>query len=281
MNNLAKDNGFTEQDFIQYIDLFNRNDFAGFAEYYDDNIIFEGRGRHFKSRTEVVEFYRKLKSRIRETVAIKEVLIGKDEIAVEIETELYALEDWHNMPTGPMRKGETIRSRNFVWYEMQNGKFKHVRSARYRRIGNSGKTTATCLRTLSAEIMSKEQFVKYVEAFNRKDYAILEACFHKDVLLGIGGSKELQGKNAVLDFCKIMELQVESNIEVKRYVASGNLLAAELQFELTALKDVPDFIAGPLKKDSRTLLTVFALCNVREDRFEQVRLAKFRKTECT
>lgn len=280
MNNLAKDNGFTERDFIQYIDLFNRNDFVGFAEYYDDNIIFEGRGRHFKSRTEVVEFYRKLKSRIRETVAIKEVLIGKDEVVVEIETELYALEDWHNMPTGPMRKGETIRSRNFVWYEMKNRKFKHVRSARYRRIGNSEKTTASCLRTLSTATMGKEQFVKYIEAFNRKDYALLETCFHEDVLLGIGGSKELQGKNDVLDFCKSMELHVESNIEVKRYVASGNLLAAELQFELTALKDVSDFITGPLKKGSRTLLTVFALCNVREDRFEQVRLAKFRKTEC-
>jgi len=280
MNNFTGDNRFTEQDFVKYIDLFNHNDFDGFAEYYDDNIIFEGRGRYFKNRAEVVEFYRKLKSRIRETVAIKEILIGKDEIAVEIETELYAFEDWQNMPTGPMRKGETIRSRNFVWYEIQNGKFKHVRSARYRRIGTSEKKTESYLQTIPAGIISEKQFAEYVETFNNNNYATLGDCLNEDVLLGIGGRKELQGREAVLDFCRVMKMQVESTIEIKRIISSGNLLAAELQFELLALENVSDFIAGPLRKDSRTLLIVFALCNLRGGRFAQVRLAKFRKTEC-
>lgn len=280
MNDLTGNNGFTEQDFLEYIEMFNHNDFDGFAEYYADNIIFEGRSRHFRNRVEVVSFYRKLKSLIRETVTVKEMLIGKNEIAVEIETELYAFEDWLDMPTGPMHKGEIIRSRNFVWYEIQNRKFVHIRSAHYRRIGSSEGSSGPHLHTMRLQAVSGERFTGHVGVFDLNNCAFLGGCLHEDVALGIGGKRGLKGREAVLNFCEIVKMQTQGTVEIKRIIDSGNLLAAELLFKLVALNNLPDFITGPMKKNGRIFINVFALCHLHNGRFTRIRFAKFSKTEC-
>jgi predicted acyl esterase len=124
----------TEADFRDYIAAFNRDDFDGFARYYADDVIFEGRGRHFRSRDEVVAFYRMVKRRMRETITIRDVIADEHAIAAEIETELQALKDWPDFVTGPVVAGQRIRTVNFVWYRLGDGNFTHVRSARYRKI---------------------------------------------------------------------------------------------------------------------------------------------------
>lgn len=126
--------GITEQDFRDYIAAFNRNDFEGFGKYYADDVVFEGRGRHFKNREEVLGFYREVKKRMRETITVHDVIVGPQGLAAEIETELYAFVDWPELVTGPIKKGQTILTRNFAWYEIVDGKFKHIRTARYQRL---------------------------------------------------------------------------------------------------------------------------------------------------
>jgi hypothetical protein len=125
--------GLGERDFRNYIAAFNRNNFPGFSKYYAANVKFEGRAGTFTSREQVVAFYRKVKSRMRETITIKDVIVGDNEIVANIVTELVALRDWPDFATGPVKKGQTIISENFVWYEVRDAKFVHIRSAGYRR----------------------------------------------------------------------------------------------------------------------------------------------------
>ncbi len=126
--------GLTEADYREYIAAFNRNDFEGFGRYYADDVIFEGRAGQFRKRTDVVDFYRKVKSRIRETLVIHDLILGEQDIVVDMETQLHALDDWLDFPTGPIRKGQTIRSQNFIWYDVLDGKFVRIRSAHYRKL---------------------------------------------------------------------------------------------------------------------------------------------------
>jgi hypothetical protein len=126
--------GITEADFRTYIDAFNRSDFDGFSKFYADGVVFEGRGRHFRSRDEVLTFYREVKSKMRETITVKTVVVGESDLMAEIETELVAFVDWPEFVTGPIKKDDVIVSQNFVWYEVKDGKFAHIRSARYRKI---------------------------------------------------------------------------------------------------------------------------------------------------
>ena len=279
----SNDSGLTEQDLREYMAAFNRDDFDGFAKYYADNMIFEGRGRLFKGREEMVNFYRTLKSRIRETVTIKEAAVGKNEMAVEIETELHAFEDWLTMPTGPMRKGEKIRSQNFVWYEIQNNKFMHIRSAHYRRLEAS---EPSAVETSSAQsshalppAMSKERFAAYIDALNSEDYAAFSDYYRDDAVLVTAGKKELRGRQAISDFHEFVKPLTKRTIQINRIITSGNLLAAELQSKFIALQDLPDFTAGPMKKGGCIFSDTFVLCNVFEGKFARIRSAEFRKAE--
>ncbi len=80
----------------------------------------------------MLNFYRDVKSRVRETLTLHDIVMGPQDIVADLETELYALEDWPAFPTGALRKGQTIRSRNFIWYDVRDGKFVRIRSAHYR-----------------------------------------------------------------------------------------------------------------------------------------------------
>lgn len=126
--------GLTETDFREYIAAFNRNDFEGFGRYYAEDVIFEGRAGKFSKRADVLSFYRTVKSRMRETITIHDVVLGEQDIAADLETELHALVDWPDFPTGPIRAGQTIRSQNFIWYDVRDRKFVRIRSAHYRAL---------------------------------------------------------------------------------------------------------------------------------------------------
>jgi hypothetical protein len=231
----------------------------------------------------MVNFYRTLKSRIRETVTIKEVAVGKNEMAVEIETELYAFEDWLDMPTGPMHKGERIRSQNFVWYEIQDNKFVHIRSAHYRRLEASEPSAVGTSSTQSSPALppaiSKERFSAYIDALNNENYAASNDYYSDDVVLVTAGKKELRGRQAIFDFYEAVKPLTKCTIQIKRMITSGNLLAAELQSEFVALQDLPDFTAGPMKKGGCVFIDTFVLYNLRDGKFARIRSAEFRKTE--
>jgi hypothetical protein len=126
--------GLTEADFREYIAAFNRDDFEGFGRFYTDDVIFQGRAGQFSKRADVLNFYRKVKSRIRETLVIHDLILGEQDIVADLETQLHGLVDWPDFPTGPIRKGETRRSQNFIWYEVRDGKFVRIRSAHYRKL---------------------------------------------------------------------------------------------------------------------------------------------------
>jgi hypothetical protein len=119
--------------FEAYVDAFNRNDFDGFGAYYADDMVFQGQAAQLVGRAAVLDFYRTVKSKLDETLFLL-TFVGAPElgrIAVEMRTQLIAREDWPEMPTGPMRKGDKRESINFVVYDLADRRFTRVRSARF------------------------------------------------------------------------------------------------------------------------------------------------------
>ena len=118
--------------FQDYIDSFNRDDFAGFGKYYAEDVLFElGRKKQLRGRQAILDFYREVKARVRETLEIRNVICDGDGLAAEIATEFVALEDWPDFIAGAMKKGDSIRILSFVHYRIRDGKFTHIRSTRF------------------------------------------------------------------------------------------------------------------------------------------------------
>jgi len=265
----------TETDFRAYVAAFNRSDYAAFSRLYSANVEFKGRAAELRGREQIVEFYRGVKARLRETLTVHAVVAGEKAIVADVETELQALEDWPDFPTGPFKRGETRRSQNFIWYDVADGQFTRIRSAHYRYLSPGDVSPDTAARPDAA--LTAEGFARYIDAFNRDDYATFGAYYDENVVLVIAGKRELRGRQAIFDFYRTVKAQARRTIEINAVVTAGNQVAAELQSEFVALDDLPHFAAGPLKKGERLFLNTVVLYELRDGRFVNIRSAELRK----
>jgi SnoaL-like protein len=276
----------TSEDFRRYIDAFNRNDFETFGGYYAPQIHFQGQAGEFHSRERVVSFYSEVKARVRETIRILTLVIGERDIVAELETELHALVDWPDFPTGPIYTGETRRSQNFVWYDVAAGRFGRIRSARYRSVlgASDDDTPASNDAAKDSQVdptrqvaMTAEQFSSYIDAFNRDDIATYGDYYAPDVVLVLAGKTELRGRQAIFDFYKSVKSQTRRTIRINKFIAAPGYIAVELESEFLALQDLPEFTAGPMLQGERIFINTFVLYDLHAGKFSRIRSALFRK----
>ena len=264
------------KSFQAYIDAFNRSDFDGFSRYYLPDIDFRGRGGTFAGRDAVLEFYRGVKSQVRETLTLRGLVVGRRQWVADVVTELQAQQDWPDFPTGALKKGETRRSENFIWYELEGDKFKRVRSGRHS--GNPAVASQPLMLADPAQpAFSAAEFAAYMDAFNQDDYAAFGDHYTDDVRLVIAGDRALSGRQAIFDFYKTVKSQTRRTIQINRLVTTPGLFAAELQSEFLALVDLPDFVAGPMKKGGRIFINTFVIYELKGGRFWRIRSAEYRK----
>ncbi len=265
----------TEADFRSYIAAFNRSDFDALGRFYAPDVDFFGRAAQLKGRDEIVRFYRGVKSRVRETLTVHGIVAGAQALVADVETELHALEDWPDFPTGPLSRGETRRSQNFLWYDVADGRFTRIRAAHYRRL--AADEVAPDMIARPDEPMGAERFAEYIHAFNRGDYAAFGDFYDENVVLDIAGKRELRGRDAIFEFYRSVRSQTRRTIEIVNVLSAGNRVAAELQSEFLALGDLPHFTAGPMKAGERIFINTVVLYELRDGRFARIRSAELRK----
>jgi ketosteroid isomerase-like protein len=265
----------TEADFRAYVAAFNRSDYGGFSRLYADDIEFKGRAAELRGREQIVSFYRGVQARLQETLTVHAVVAAENAIVADVETELRALEDWHDFPTGPFKRGDIRRSQNFIWYDVKGDQFTRIRSAHYRYLAPDEVAPDTTARADAG--LSAESFARYIDAFNRDDYATFGDYYDENVVLTIAGKRELRGRQAIFDFYRVVKAQTRRTIEINAVVTNGNQLAAELQSQFVALDDLPQFAAGPLRKGERLFINTVVLYELRNGRFARIRSAELRK----
>jgi ketosteroid isomerase-like protein len=251
--------------FDRYIAAFNGSDFDTFGAYYADDVRFEGQGGTFPDRASVLAFYRNVKSRIDETVTVLGFTGSAERITAELRTTLVAREAWPDFPTGAMAQGERRESVNFVVYDIADGKFTRIRSARFRPIPANDAREA------------EQRLHAYMAAFNDSDYEALRRYYADDVRLVIGNGTELRGAQAIIDFYREVKTNTRRTIKILRTFTSRSGISAELESEFLALEDVPDFTSGPMRKGDRLYINSFVVYDVRDGRYSEIRSAVFRR----
>ncbi|WP_126173619.1 nuclear transport factor 2 family protein [Altericroceibacterium xinjiangense] len=122
-------------DYEDYVARFNANDFEGFGRYYHDDVVFNlGDKKQIVGRENILDFYRDVKSKVRETLEILRVAVDEDALAVHVRTEFLALQDWPDFIAGPLMKGETLNIESIGFYYLREGKIAQILGARYRTL---------------------------------------------------------------------------------------------------------------------------------------------------
>jgi len=122
-------------DYHDYIACFNANDFEGFGKYYRDDVIFNlGDKKQIVGRENILDFYRGVKAKVRETLDILSVVAGEDALAVHVRTEFFGLEDWPDFIAGRLMKGESLTIESLGYYYLEGGKIARILGARYKTL---------------------------------------------------------------------------------------------------------------------------------------------------
>jgi hypothetical protein len=124
----------TRAEYQTYVDLFNAND-PRYIEYYHPDVILELPGSEIRGATGIRDFYANVKQYIKEQVDVTVFVADEQTVAVEIPTRFECIADWDNSFWGvPLKKGQVMRIISFGFYQVEDRKFKHIKSARYKQV---------------------------------------------------------------------------------------------------------------------------------------------------
>ena len=123
----------TREVYAAYLAAFNAGD-DRYAEIYAPDVVFDhGPYGVLRGRQAILDFYRDIRTQLKERVTASEVVIGEDQkvMAVELTTELTAVRDGVKLPsrTEPLKKGETLITRGVVFYGLSDGRVVTIRGA--------------------------------------------------------------------------------------------------------------------------------------------------------
>ena len=119
--------------------------------------------------------------------------------------------------------------------------------------------------------MTKEDFIRdYIGGFNEKDFDRFTAFYAEDVKLSLSGKRNLNSRQEIIDFYQDVATKCDERLHVIRLVLDDEGLAVEIDTEFKALKDVPDFIAGPLVPGQSIFIKSVIFYTIENGRFTHI-----------
>jgi ketosteroid isomerase-like protein len=132
MEKKAGSGGFVTKKWMEeYFESFNKFGVAKtFPVYFAEDAVFKTAWeKESHGRENIIKFMREIVhhgDKIKETLMPFNIVIDGDNVAVELLTEMVALEDVPNYHVGSFKKGEKINWRLSAFYKIRDGKIAQV-----------------------------------------------------------------------------------------------------------------------------------------------------------
>jgi hypothetical protein len=129
--------GMSKESYLQYVQWFNDND-PRFIDFYHPDVVLELGNTTITGAQAILDFYSEVKAHIKETVTVTHFVSDATGVATEIPTEFRVYKDWPepNYFRRPLKTGEVFRVISFGLYWMEDGKFRHIKAARYKLVND-------------------------------------------------------------------------------------------------------------------------------------------------
>jgi len=125
----------TCEDFERYINAFNENQFDVFSGFYADDVDFQlGERKHIVGREAIADFYRGVKAHFEEKLTILDLVLAEDGACLHVHTRFETIKDWPDFDMWPTRKGDVREIESIILYKIADGKFTHIKSARFKEL---------------------------------------------------------------------------------------------------------------------------------------------------
>lgn len=114
-----------------YAAAFSAGEFDMFTGFYTDDVVLELASLPpIRGKQGIVDFYRPMFERVRETLIVNSVDATDTTIEVDHISRFTAIEDWPDFVVGPMRRGEWIEVPLITRYTLRDGLITSIRGIR-------------------------------------------------------------------------------------------------------------------------------------------------------
>jgi hypothetical protein len=129
--------GMSRERYMQYVEWFNAND-PRFIEFYHPDVVLELGASTIQGDQAIRDFYAEVKAHIHEKVEVTHYIADATGIAAELPTEFRVYRDWDepNYFRRPLKAGEVFRVVSFGLYWVEDGRFRHIKAARYKLVND-------------------------------------------------------------------------------------------------------------------------------------------------
>lgn len=117
--------------FLAYTRAFSNAEYERFSAFYTDDVVLElSTLPPIRGRQGIVDFYSKMFPSVRENLEIHQIVADDQGIAGDFTSVFTAIQDAPDFVVGPLKKGESIRVRVFVYYTLRDGLISKIKVAR-------------------------------------------------------------------------------------------------------------------------------------------------------
>jgi hypothetical protein len=123
--------------YLQYVNWFNQGD-PRYLDYYHPDVELELGNATIKTAIGIRDFYREVHAHIHEKVEVSHYVSDATGIAAELPSEFKVYKDWAepNYFRRALKAGEVFRIISLGMYQVENGKFRHIKAARYKLVND-------------------------------------------------------------------------------------------------------------------------------------------------
>jgi SnoaL-like domain len=129
--------GMNRDRYLAYVNWFNNGD-PRYLEYYHPDVVLELGNATIKGADGIRDFYKEVHAHIHEKVEVTHYVADATGIAAELPSEFKVYRDWPepNYFRRPLKAGEVFRIISLGLYQVENGKFRHIKAARYKLVND-------------------------------------------------------------------------------------------------------------------------------------------------
>jgi SnoaL-like domain len=136
-DNMPRTGGMARNRYLQYVNWFNEGD-PRYLDFYHPDVVLELGNATINGANGIRDFYKEVHAHIHEKVEVTHYVADATGIAVELPSEFKVYKDWplDNYFHRPLKAGEVFRIISLGMYEIDNGKFRHIKTARYKLVND-------------------------------------------------------------------------------------------------------------------------------------------------
>ncbi len=125
--------------------------------------------------------------------------------------------------------------------------------------------------------MTREDFERYIDAFNRDEFDVFSGYYADDVDFNLGDRKRIIGRQGIVDFYRGVKAHIHEELRIIDLILAPEGAGLHVYTKFTTIRDWPDFELWPTKVGDVREIESIILYTIENDKFTRIKSSRFKE----